>query len=89
MAKQQGRTLLLKIGDGAGSEAFTTIAGLKSKSITINNNAIDVTTLDAKTPSGALFAESLNALKSVSPFLMAYSWPRARKRTVEYGLNGG
>ena len=50
MAKQQGRTLLLKIGDGAGSEAFTTIAGLKSKSITINNNAIDVTTLDAKTP---------------------------------------
>ena len=66
MAKQLGRTLLVKIGDGAGSEAFTTIAGLNSKSITINNSAIDVTTPDATTPSGALFAQSLNGLKSVS-----------------------
>nr|BDD46562.1 phage major tail protein, TP901-1 family [Paracoccaceae bacterium] len=66
MAKQLGRTLLLKIGDGAGSEAFTAIAGLNSKSITINNSAIDVTTPDATTPSGALFAQSLNGLKSVS-----------------------
>ena len=66
MAKQLGRTLLLKIGDGAGSEAFTTIAGLNSKSITINNSAIDVTTPDATTPSGVLFAQSLNGLKSVS-----------------------
>tara|TARA_B100001057_G_C22216561_1_gene706593 strand:+ start:132 stop:554 length:423 start_codon:yes stop_codon:yes gene_type:complete len=66
MAKQLGRTLLVKIGDGANSEAFTTIAGLNSKSITINNSAIDVTTPDATTPSGALFAESLNGLKSVS-----------------------
>ena len=66
MAKQLGRTLLVKIGDGAGSEAFTAIAGLNSKSITINNSAIDVTTPDATTPSGALFAQSLNGLKSVS-----------------------
>ena len=66
MAKQLGRRLLVKIGDGAGSEAFTTIAGLNSKSITINNSAIDVTTPDATTPSGVLFAQSLNGLKSVS-----------------------
>ena len=65
MAKQLGRTLLVKIGDGAGSEAFTTIAGLNSKFITISNNAVDVTTPDATTPSGALFAQSLNGLKSV------------------------
>ena len=66
MAKQLGRTLLVKIGDGAGSEAFITIAGLNSKSITINNSAIDVTIPDAPIPSGALFAQSLNGLKSVS-----------------------
>tara|TARA_B100000989_G_C19164938_1_gene313029 strand:+ start:16 stop:438 length:423 start_codon:yes stop_codon:yes gene_type:complete len=66
MAKQLGRTLLVKIGDGGGSEAFTTIAGLNSKSITINNSAIDVTTPDATTPSGALWTSSLNGLKSVS-----------------------
>jgi TP901-1 family phage major tail protein len=66
MAKQLGRSLLLKIGDGAGSEAFTAFAGMNSKSLTINNTAIDVTTPDAATPGGALWAQSLNGLKSVS-----------------------
>ena len=66
MAKQLGRSLLVKIGDGAGSEAFTAIAGLNSKSITINNSAIDVTTPDATTPGGALWASNLNGLKSMS-----------------------
>jgi TP901-1 family phage major tail protein len=66
MAKQLGRAFLLKIGDGAGSEAFTTLAGINSKSITINNSSIDVTTPDATTPGGALFASSLNGLKSFS-----------------------
>lgn len=66
MAKQLGRSLLIKIGDGADSEAFTTIAGLNSKSITINNSSIDVTTPDATTPGGALWASNLNGLKSVS-----------------------
>ena len=66
MAKQLGRSLLIKIGDGAGSEAFTAIAGLNSKSITINNSAIDVTTPDVTTPGGALWASNLNGLKSMS-----------------------
>jgi TP901-1 family phage major tail protein len=66
MAKQLGRSFLVKIGDGAGSETFTTLAGINSKSITINNSSIDVTTPDASTPGGVLFAESLNGLKSVS-----------------------
>ena len=66
MAKQLGRSLLIKIGYGAGSEAFTAIAGLNSKSITINNSAIDVTTPDATTPGGALWASNLNGLKSMS-----------------------
>ena len=42
------------------------MAGLNSKTITINNSAIDVTTPDASSPAGALFASSLNGLKSVS-----------------------
>ena len=66
MVKQLEIALLLQIGDGAGSEAFTIIAGLNSKSITINNSAIDTTTPDATTPGGALWASSLNGLKSVS-----------------------
>lgn len=66
MAKQLGRSMLLKIGDGAGSETFTALAGINSKTLTINNSAIDVTTPDASSPGGALFAASLGGLKSVS-----------------------
>jgi len=51
MAKQLGRSMLLKIGDGAGSETFTVLAGVNSKTLT---------------PGGALFAASLNGLKSMS-----------------------
>jgi len=66
MAKQLGRALLLKIGDGSGSEAFTAFAGMNSKTLTNNNSAIDVTTPDATTPGGVLWAQSLNGLKAVS-----------------------
>jgi TP901-1 family phage major tail protein len=66
MAKQLGRSFLLKVGDGEASETFTTVAGINSKSITINNSAIDVTTPDATTPGGHLWAQSLGGLKAVS-----------------------
>ena len=66
MAKQLGRSFLLKVGDGAASEVFTALAGINSKSITINNSSVDVTTSDASSPGGVLFAQSLNGLKSMS-----------------------
>lgn len=43
MAAKAGKDFLLSIGDGAGSEAFTVIGGLRSSSISLNNEAIDVT----------------------------------------------
>jgi len=66
MAKQLGRALLVKISDGASPEVFANLCGLNSKTLTINNSSIDVTTPDCTTPEGALWAESLNGLKSVS-----------------------
>ena len=47
MAAQKGSALLLKIGDGASPEAFTTVGGLRSASITLNDEAVDVTTKDS------------------------------------------
>ena len=47
MAAQNGSGLLLKIGDGASPEAFTTVGGLRSTSITLNDEAVDVTTKDS------------------------------------------
>ena len=66
MAKQLGRALLVKIGDGASPEVFANLCGLNSKTMTINNSMIDVTTPDCTTPGGALWAENLGGLKSVS-----------------------
>jgi TP901-1 family phage major tail protein len=66
MAKQLGRALLVKIGDGADPEVFSNLCGLNSKAMTINNSSIDVTTPDCSTPGGALWTETLNGLKNVS-----------------------
>ena len=66
MAKQLGRALLVKIGDGEASEVFSNLCGLNSKSLTINNSSIDVTTPDCTAPEGALWTETLAGLKNVS-----------------------
>lgn len=67
MARQLGRALLVKIGDGiTPTEGFANLCGLNSKSMTINNSLIDVTTPDCTTPEGALWTESLNGVKNVT-----------------------
>ncbi|SLN36564.1 Phage major tail protein 2 [Aquimixticola soesokkakensis] len=66
MAKQKGRTLLIKIGDGAETEAFTTLCALTTKTITINNEEIDVTTPDCDDPGGPMWTEVLDGTKRVS-----------------------
>lgn len=47
MAAQKGSSLLIKIGDGASPESFTTVGGLRSTSISLNDEAVDVTTIDS------------------------------------------
>lgn len=66
MAKQLGRALLVKIGDGETVEVFSNLCGLNSKTLTINNSSIDVTTPDCTAPEGALWTETLAGLKNVS-----------------------
>lgn len=43
MAAEKGRAFLLKIGDGGAPETFTTIGGMRSTSLSINNEMVDVT----------------------------------------------
>jgi len=47
MAAQKGSALLMKIGNAASPEVFTTIGGLRSTSITMNEETVDVTTKDS------------------------------------------
>lgn len=66
MAKPKGRLLLIKIGDGEVTEEFTTLCGLNTKGITINNSEYDVTTADCADPGGALWTEVQNGTKRVA-----------------------
>jgi TP901-1 family phage major tail protein len=43
MAGQKGRDVLIKIGDGGGTEVFTTLAGIRAKTIALNARAVDGT----------------------------------------------
>ncbi|MDE2112516.1 MAG: phage major tail protein, TP901-1 family [Alphaproteobacteria bacterium] len=47
MSAQRGRDLLLKIGDGASPENFTTVAGLRATTLAFNAQSVDVTNADS------------------------------------------
>jgi TP901-1 family phage major tail protein len=48
MAAQKGKSVLIKLGDGGSpTEAFTTIGGLRSSSITLNDETVDITNKDS------------------------------------------
>ena len=43
MAGQRGRDMLVRMGDGAEPEAFTTLAGLRARSIVLGAGLVDAT----------------------------------------------
>ncbi len=47
MAAQKGVSFLLKIGDGGGTEVFTTVAGGRNLRFARSRNVIDVTNADS------------------------------------------
>jgi TP901-1 family phage major tail protein len=47
MTAQRGKDLLIKLGDGASPENFTTVAGLKATALTFNATTVDITNADS------------------------------------------
>ncbi len=47
MSAQRGKDLLLKLGDGAESESFTSVAGLRTTTLAFNAQSVDVTSADS------------------------------------------
>ncbi|NWG71786.1 MAG: phage major tail protein, TP901-1 family [Parvularculaceae bacterium] len=43
MTAQRGKDMLLKIGDGGAPEAFTSVGGLRARTLSLNAAAVDVT----------------------------------------------
>ncbi len=46
MAVQKGRNMLIKVNDGSSPESFSTVAGVRSRTITINQELVDITDSD-------------------------------------------
>jgi TP901-1 family phage major tail protein len=47
MSAQKGSEILIKLGDGAAPEVFTTVAGLRTKSLKLNSEQVDITNSDS------------------------------------------
>lgn len=47
MAAEKGKSFVLKVGNSATSETFTTVGGMRSTSFSINNEEVDVTDKDS------------------------------------------
>lgn len=63
MAAQKGRLMLIKINDGSSPESFSTLAGVRSRTITINGESVDITDSD-NAPWRTLMADA--GLRSVT-----------------------
>lgn len=46
MAAQKGDSIILKVGNGGSPEAFTAVAGLRTKTFSINGETVDITSAD-------------------------------------------
>ena len=62
MAAQKGSAMLMKVGNGGSPETFTTIAGLRSTSLTINNESVDVTNKDSSNQRTLLAAAGVQSI---------------------------
>ena len=47
MAAQAGRLLLVKLGNAASPEVFTAVGGMRSTTITLNDETVDITNKDS------------------------------------------
>ena len=62
MAAQKGKAVLIKLGDGASPEVFTTIAGLRSSTITKNDETVDITNKDSANVRELLGGAGINSI---------------------------
>lgn len=47
MAAEKGSAFLLKIGDGGGTPAFSTVAGMRTTQMSVNGEAVNITSKDS------------------------------------------
>jgi len=54
--QKKGRALIIKRRTSTGPDVYTTVCGMKARSVTINNNPVDVSVPDCVAPEGVVYA---------------------------------
>ena len=62
MAAQKGSALVMKIGNGGSPETFTAIGGMRSTSISMNEEIVDITNKDSSTHRTLLAQGGVNSM---------------------------
>jgi len=66
MTAKRGTLLLIKRGDGASPEVFTTVGALRNATLTFNGNPIDVTTADDVDGNNEIWRSQITGVKDFS-----------------------
>lgn len=66
MAAVRGSELLIKRGDGASPEVFTTIGAIRNSRVTFDGNPIDVTTADDVDGNNEIWRTQITGVKSLA-----------------------
>ena len=66
MAAKRGSLLLIKRGDGADPEVFTSVGALRNGNVTFDGNPIDVTTSDDVDGSNEIWSAFITGVKGMS-----------------------
>lgn len=85
--KKMGRLMLIKSPDGASG--FEVTAALRSKTLSVNNNAVDVTTPNPIDPEGPMWAELLTGSTNIAVSGSGYAVKsEAEARLVQLSMSG-
>lgn len=63
MVMQKAKDIVLKVGDGSDPEVFNTIGAARATSFTVNNNVVDITSLNSN---GFKELQANGAVQSIS-----------------------
>lgn len=66
MAATKGPSMLIKRGDGASPEVFTTVGAMRTKGLSLNSNPIDITTDDDVDGNNVVWQTFLSGINSMS-----------------------
>jgi len=87
MAAQKGKEVLIKIDNGSGTQ--TTIGGLRSSSITLNDESVDITNKDSSGYRSLLAGGGVNSISISGSGVFTDSTTEVLMRTTFAGQTGG